>query len=190
MKLTCPSCGAVIDFDQAARGTEGEALAKAAALFGADWELASEYVDAFRQRRDAALALKKRLRLLREVWEIWRSGQFDYDGQVYQVGKDEIRAALAQVANRELQGLKNHNYLKQILKASAREFGKQQEEARREREHRLQAGRRDVGADPSVCPPAEVDPEIPRLVSQSLFGKTEAARQAAKDRLAALGVKK
>lgn len=181
MKLRCPACGAEIDFDQAVRGQETEALARAAALFGADWEMVSEYVDAFRQRRDAALALKKRLRLLREVWEIWRSGQFDYDGAGYQVGKDEIRAALAQVNNRELQGLKNHNYLKQILKGAAREYSRRSEAARLEREKGY--GNREM--EKIEAP----DPEIPRLVSQSLFGKTADERQAAKARLAALGVK-
>ena len=77
--------------------------------------------------------------------------------------------------------MKNHNYLKQILKASARDYSKRTEAARLERE---KSGRAGIAERPE-----ETDPEIPRLVSASLFGRTEAERQAAKEKLAALGVK-
>jgi hypothetical protein len=167
VKLTCPSCGAAIDFDQAVRGTDNEALAKAAALFGADWDLVSEYVDGFRARRDAALPFKKRLRLLREVWEMWRDCRFQFDGQEYVIGREEFKAALAQVSNRELTGLKNHNYLKQVLKAAAREYGKRVETQRIEREHQLQAGVGKREEEPA-------DPRVPELVKMVLFGASDA----------------
>ena len=65
------------------------------------------------------------------------------------------------------------------MKTSAREYGKRREEELREKERRLQAGE---GRDPQGGGEA-VNPEMPKLVNQALFGKTLEERQMAKDRL-------
>ena len=139
MKLRCPACGADINFDQAEKEAGLESLAKAAAAFGADWELVSEYLDSFRARPGAGLALKKRLRLAREVWAMW-AGKFQFGGQSYQVSREALREGLQQVCNRGLQGLKNHNYLKQILVGRAGQEASQAERELKAREDRQRAG--------------------------------------------------
>ena len=140
MKLRCPACGSDINLDQAVRDRDQEELVRAAARFGTDWQLISEYLDGFRLRKDGALALKKRLRLLKEVWVMWESGRFQMGGQWWLIGREEFKAALADVNNRELLGLKNHNYLKQVLKAAAKQTSVRMERERRGQEHQKQAG--------------------------------------------------
>lgn len=174
MKLRCPACGSEINFEEAARGGEFEALGRAQAAFGADFELISEYLEGFKARRDGRLALKKRLRLLREMWEMWHTCRFQLGGEEYQIGREEFREALAQVANRELSGLKNHNYLKQVLKVAARKTSVRQEKERLDREQGL--GNREAAE-------VEVDPRIPKLVKLVLFARTEAERDAAQAEL-------
>ncbi len=169
MKLRCPACGANIDLDQAAREADLEALVKAAAAFGADWQLISEYLDAFRARREGSLALKKRLRLAREVWEIYHSGRFSLERRQYQVGRPEFLTALAQVCNRELAGLKNHNYLKRVLVGAAEETSRRRERELRHKEEQLRAGVREAEApaEEEEPPSPEWRKEFRRLLKES-----------------------
>jgi hypothetical protein len=183
MNLKCPACGAKVDLDQAVREADLEALVKAAAAFGPDWQLVSEYLDCFRARVGGALALKKRLRLAREVWEIYHSGRFASGRQWYRVDRPEFLAALVQVCNRHLFDLRNHNYLKQVLKGAAEESGRRLEAELREREGRLQAGLREE-AFPRVAEAPE-DPEwrakfqrlLKRSVAPGLSPEEKARRQ-------------
>lgn len=115
MKLLCPHCQKQIDLDFL---FQSDALERY--QFGSDWPLVLEYLDLFKARQDGPMAAKKRLRLIREVWEIWSTGRFAFDGQEYQASPAQIRAALKAVCNRELSGLRNHNYLKIVLKGSQR----------------------------------------------------------------------
>lgn len=174
MRLRCPACGSEIKWEEAVRGGDLEALGRAQTAFGADFELVNEYLDGFKARRGGPLHLKKRLRLLREVWDMWSTGRFTFGGEEYQVGREEFREALAQVANRELVGLKNHNYLKQVLKAAARKTSVRLERERREKEQQPGLGRLE---------PPDCDPRIPRLVRLSLYGRTPEERAAAKAEL-------
>jgi len=155
MKVRCPACGADIDLTAAARDRDLAALVREAARFGADWPLVSEYLDAFAGPR--LMRAAKRLRLVREVGALWADGRFSIGGRWYTVGRPEFREALAAVANRELSGLKNHNYLKQVLKAAAEKTGQRRERELRDREGRLAAGRREEaplpgGPDPEDLP--------------------------------------
>ncbi|OPX18732.1 MAG: hypothetical protein BZ151_13145 [Desulfobacca sp. 4484_104] len=143
MKLRCPACGSEFDLDQAVKDRDLEELIQRAARFGEDWALISEYLDGFRLRRDGALSIKKRLRLVKEVWEMWSTCRLKWGKEEYLIGRQEFREALTQVCNRELLGLKNHNYLKQVLKAAARQTSVRLEKERRDREERLGAGWRD-----------------------------------------------
>jgi len=153
LKLTCPVCGAEIGLDQAGQAAELMALGRAAAAFGEDWDLVSEYLELFRARPGGPLLLKKRLRLAREVWGLWERGYFECDGREYRVSREAVREALRQMGNRGLQGLKNHNYLKKILVSQAQEEDRAAERERRGREESLLAGRG------RPAPPAVVTPE-------------------------------
>ena len=152
MKLRCPACGAEFDWEAAVRDRDQEELVRAAAAFGADWFLISEYLNGFRLRPDAALGLTKRVRLAREVWQMWEHGKFALGGQWYTVGRQEFREALRQVANRELTGLKNHNYLKQVLTAAARKTSARLERELRQKEQGMMVGREAGMAGGDACP--------------------------------------
>ena len=188
MKIRCPACGNDFDLDQAVKDRDLEALVQLAAGFGAEWPLVSEYLDAFRTaggyaRTMRPLAVKKRLRLAREVLAMWDSGKFAIGGRWYVVGRQEFKEALAEVANRELTGLKNHNYLKQVLKAAAEKTSQRRERELREREGRMMAGR-------DACPTMEDnlpdDPEwrrefqrlLKRSLAKGLDPEEQARRQA------------
>jgi hypothetical protein len=85
--------------------------------------------------------VKKLLRLAREVWAMWREGQFAYGRETYRVGREEFREALAGVANRGLTGLTSHNYLKKALMGAVEKTSQRREREFREREEQLMAGR-------------------------------------------------
>ena len=140
MKLKCPACGAAIDLERGERDAALEGLVKAAANFGADWELISEYLDCFRVSRESPLAPKKRLRLAREVWALWHPGRFEVNRRPYRVDREEFREALRQVCNRGLSGLANHNDLKKVLAGAAEESGAHREREFREHEAQLRSG--------------------------------------------------
>ncbi|SPD73797.1 hypothetical protein PITCH_A1970016 [uncultured Desulfobacterium sp.] len=118
-KITCPFCDHSIDVDlvdMAGMWRQRETLA---ARFGSAWNLANEYVDAFRVKPGARMALKKRLRHLEELVKLWDTGIFEYDGRRYRLGKDAIKAGMQKVCDAEKYGFKDHNYLKVVLRDAA-----------------------------------------------------------------------
>jgi len=175
MKLTCPVCGAALSLDQAGQAEVLVALGRAAAAFGEDWDLVSEYLELFRARPGGPLLLKKRLRLAREGWVIWERGYFECDGRGYRVSREAVREALRQMGNRGLQGLKNHNYLKRILVSLAQEESRAGERERREQEDRLRAGWGRPAPRPRVVTPENVgqlaDPECPECGGQGMTAR-------------------
>ena len=154
MKLTCPSCGAELTLDQATKAGELVALSKAMGAFGEDWPLVKEYLECFRRKQEGTLLVTKRLRLGREVYEIWKNGQFKFEKESYRVSREGLKDALRQMANRELTGLMNHNYLKKILAGTARTESQERERELREREARLMGGDRgNEGGQGGLVPP-------------------------------------
>ena len=135
MKLRCPACGAEIGLGEAGRAAELQALDKAAAAFGKDWGLVTEYLDCFQGKREMKLA--KRLRLAREVWAMWSAGRFACGGREYRIGREEFREALRATCNQVSAGLTNHNYLKKVLVAAAEKTGRREERELREKEEGL-----------------------------------------------------
>jgi hypothetical protein len=196
VKLRCPACGAEISLDQAAQAADLLSMDKAAAAFGADWQLVGEYLDGFRSSPASPLALKKRLRLAREVWSMWESGKFAIGGAWYMVGREEFREALRVTCNQVGSGLSNHNYLKKVLVGAAEQTSQRQERELREREEGLMTtGRMPVPrrGDPAGRPERVAggaedrlpdDPawraEANRLGRQIRRAKTPEARAAAK----------
>ncbi len=176
MKLRCPACGAESDLAQMTQAAELLALDRAAAAFGDDWPLVKEYLDAFRSPVRGALPLTKRLRLAREIWQMWQGGQCEFDGQVYQVDRPEFRAALITVVNQVKVGLTNHNYLKKVLVGAARETSQRRERELKDREKG--SGARDQGSGwelPEL--PKGLPAEMPREWREKLEELSRAVRQ-------------
>jgi hypothetical protein len=190
MKLRCPACGAEITLDQAGQAAELQALDKAAAAFGDDWPLVQEYLDCFsKEHRQDACATKmkvaKRLRLARELWEMWQAGRFAIGGIWYRIGREEFREALRTTCNQVLRGLTNHNYLKKVLVAAAEKTSQREERELREKE----AGLRSAGRDARPTAPEDEDPayraEILRLGRGIRQARTPEAKEVARAAMAA-----
>ena len=150
-RITCPYCDHSIDLDIIDMAGLWKERAALAARFGGGWKIVNEYVEAFRVRPGARMALKKRLRHLEELAKLWETGVFEYDGRRYRVGKDAIMAAMQKVCNAEKTGFKDHAYLKVVLKDGAERVSAEgltaKEEVAREGNKR-----RTVGATPRGCP--------------------------------------
>lgn len=178
MKLRCPACGAEIKLSEASQAAELQALDKAAAAYGADWPLFNEYIDRFQGKREMKAA--KRLRLARELWEMWKAGRFSIGGVWYRIGREEFREALRTTCNQVAAGLTNHNYLKKVLIAAAEKTSRREERELRERENRL----RMAGGDARPTGPQEADPayraEIVRLGQALRQARTPEAKAAAR----------
>jgi hypothetical protein len=188
MKLRCPACGAEITLREAGQAAELQALDKAAAAFGADWPLVMEYLDCFQGKRE--MKVPKRLRLARELWEMWKDGRFAVGGAWYRIGREEFREALRATCNQVSPGLTNHNYLKKVLVAAAEKTSRREERELREREKGLRSGGlRTAGGDACATAPQEDDPayraEVLRLGKAIRQAKTQDALYAAKAAMAA-----
>lgn len=115
MKLRCPQCGARLTLAAAEAAETAAALVEELTAWGRYRPIVVEYVACFRVRQGAEMSEAKRLRLLREVREMWESGRLRYNGREYVVRPADLLWGMQQVANRELVGLKNHNYLKVVV---------------------------------------------------------------------------
>jgi hypothetical protein len=186
MKLRCPACGAEIRLREAGQAAELQALDKAAAAFGADWPLVQEYLDCFQAKREMKVA--KRLRLARELWEMWKDGRFAVGGAWYRIGREEFREALRATCNQVSPGLTNHNYLKKVLVAAASMTSRREERELREKEE----GLRTTGWKPVLPEEGEEMPDDPEWRAEFLRlnravgrARTPESKAAAKAALAA-----
>jgi hypothetical protein len=172
MKLRCPACGAEITLSEAGQAAALQALDKAAAAFGADWPLVQEYLDCFQGKKEMKVA--KRLRLARELWEMWKEGRFAIGGAWYRIGREEFREALKATCNQVSPGLTNHNYLKKVIMAAAEKTSRREERELREKEE----GLRTAGGDarPTV-PEGEEMPDDPAARAEFLRQIRMAARE-------------
>jgi hypothetical protein len=135
-RITCPFCESSIDLDIVDMADLWRQRAALASRFGSAWKIANEYVEAFCVKRDARMALKKRLRHLEELAKLWETGVFEYDSRRYRVSKDAVRAAMQKVCDAEKYGFKDHNYLKVVLRDAAERISAEgltaKEEAKRD----------------------------------------------------------
>jgi hypothetical protein len=115
MNLTCPYCERTFDLDQVENADQFRERAELAAKLGRAWRLANEYIDCFRQQRGSRITLKKRVRILRELTQLWEGQQFALDGKRYKISQDAILKALNAVCNMDKTGFQNHNYLKRTM---------------------------------------------------------------------------
>jgi len=109
VKVKCPKCGEEFRLPATFPNPSGYPSDSLA-------ELVWEYLDLFRPRRKSMPPSgKKRARLQEEVRNLIKCGAFLFYGRPYQVSREEIKAALREVCNREPVGLVNHNYLKKVM---------------------------------------------------------------------------
>jgi hypothetical protein len=150
-KFPCPACGAEISLAQVEQAGDLLALARAQAAFGEDWALVREYLGLFGSKREMKVA--KLLRLAREVWQIWDTGKFCVGGAWYLIGREEFREALRATCNQAHPTLTNHNYLKKVLIAAARQTSQRRERELKSREQGLGVRERESPPSPQPSPP-------------------------------------
>ncbi len=117
--IVCPGCRERFDISKGDNAASMEELIRMASVFGTAWDLAYEYVEAFRANHYGILLLKKRIRLLLEIEGMWTSCVFEHGGKRYRTDQAGIREALGTVCNADKVGFKNHNYLKRVLMDSS-----------------------------------------------------------------------
>jgi hypothetical protein len=134
------------------------------------------------------MKVAKRLRLARELWEMWTDGKFAIGGAWYRIGREEFREALRATCNQVSPGLTNHNYLKKVLVAAAEKTSRREERELREKEEGLRAGGlRSTGGTPvPLTPVLPDDPawraeflRLNRAVGRARTPEAKAAAQAA-----------
>lgn len=121
-KLICPYCQSKITFEEAAREGLYREMVWLASRFGSSWELASEYIDCFRQTEFGCVRLQKKVRMLKELWKLFETNEFGYQGKRYRVDWALILAAINVVISGDKWGFKNHNYIKRIMMKDAKKL--------------------------------------------------------------------
>lgn len=145
-KLICPYCQSKITFEEAAREGLYREMVWLASRFGSSWELASEYIDCFRQTEFGCVRLQKKVRMLKELWKLFETNEFGYQGKRYRVDWALILAAINVVISGDKWGFKNHNYIKRIMMKDAKKLSaegltaeeEEREEIRKRSENRGQ----------------------------------------------------
>ncbi len=90
-------------------------MVELAARFGNNWGLVFDYTECFRQDQWGSVSEQKRLRLLKEIWKLFETCEFEIDGKKYRTDRPRIIAAIRIVVDLEKYKFKNHNYLKRVL---------------------------------------------------------------------------
>jgi len=144
-KLTCPYCERSFGLDEVENAELWQERAELAAALGPAWKLANEYVDCFRANHGTRMALKKHVRILREVAKLWQQGRFAFDGKKYRVREGHVIQALHDVCNADKVAFQNHNYLKRVLLKHAERLSEEgltaNEEEQREIKRRTEAAK-------------------------------------------------
>ena len=143
-KITCPFCDHQIDIDLVEMADMWRKRAELAARFGNGWKVVNEYVDTFRKAQGHRMALKKRIRILESLLELWEKGMFKREGKSYRADKNAVMGAMRKVCNMEKTGLPdNHSYLFAVLIDGAERVSAEgltaREEAEKEEGRRLKA---------------------------------------------------
>lgn len=135
--LKCPNCGQTYDLDTVEIASIYDQRTGLAAKLGQAWPIANEYVDCFRTQRGAVVSLKKRVRILAELAQLWESCEYEYDGKRYRTEKRAILEALRVTCNADKCGFENHNYVKKVLLATAQRVSSEGLTAKEETERHV-----------------------------------------------------
>lgn len=137
-KIKCPYCQKKFDVDLMDLAQLWQDRAGLAARLGPVWQLANEYLDAFRVKPDGRLTLKRRIRHLGSLAALWEQGLFEVEGKRYRCSQVMIRESMTRVCELEKFGFKNHNYLKRILLKAAGRVSAEGLTAKEERDRDIQ----------------------------------------------------
>jgi hypothetical protein len=115
MKLSCPVCENKFDIEEAAKEAIHNEIADLAAKFGPHWTFVLAYIMCFRQSKYGRCRIEKRHLLLKELYCIFDSERFEFNGKKYRITKKILTDGMYTVVKQDVFKLKNHNYLKQVL---------------------------------------------------------------------------
>lgn len=142
-KIICPYCGHAIDSDTVELPELWQERGRIKETFKGIWQLVVEYMDAFRVAVGAPMSLRKKIRFLKPLAEIWITCIFDSKGKRYKVTREVLIDGMTKVCNVEKFGFENHNYLKVIIVKGAERVSAEgltaMEEKRREEKRGLRA---------------------------------------------------
>lgn len=113
--MKCPVCRSKFCVDDCIREGIKDEFIELASYFGRGWLAINEYVDCFRSSQWGVVSEKNRLRKLQEIKALLDSCEFEYKKKRYRTDKKSIYGAIKVIIDKEEHGVKNHNYLKQIL---------------------------------------------------------------------------
>jgi len=167
MKARCPHCGGAYDFEHACLDVDLRAMLQCASRLGRNYGIVAEYLELFEGVRPSKP--KKMRRLIEEIESLFQRKTFTIRRETYRISTEGICASLREVCNRSPRGLRNHNYLKAVMKsvAEAEEQGglREADRTHRAREERIRSGARDAGGH------APDNPAVSGLVREILEGK-------------------
>jgi len=150
-KIQCPYCERSFDLDQVENAELWRQRSELASRLGPRaWRVANEYLECFRVKPGARITVKKRVRHLVKLVALWETREFELDGKSWRTRRAEILAGMETVCELQLNGFKNHNYLKRILQKGAKRVSAEGmtavEERERERKRRSgETGKRSGG---------------------------------------------
>lgn len=135
--LTCPHCWSRIDLLQALAEEDARELAVVLAGFGEHRGLVLSYLELFRPRPGSVMRVAALLKLAREVSTLWQHQAFKFGREAHRIERAQIVEALHEAVKAQPAALKNHNYLKQIMRSKLTGMERQE----RRQEARDEAGR-------------------------------------------------
>ncbi len=178
MIVTCPHCGERFDPVKLAESQDVVEFFSILGRFGDDRRpLVLAFLRCFR-KAGSAQSLSKQLRILKEIAAIIRAGELAYDRKRGAVTYGMVLEAMSETVRlKELAGLANTNYFKEILMTMAQKADARAEAAR-EMRRRTGADRPPKTAGPEDPLDRPVDPERVRLDVARIVGGEATANTA------------
>ena len=163
MKIKCPDCGSVINFERLQEKGDFYAILEIyRALSPGDAELIIEYVDCFRASAHAEMPSKKYLRILKETTDLLKSKRFKYGQYTYSVDREIALEAMRKTVDTEKRGFHNHNYWKVIMIGLLRKRGAVEEKTTEDR-------RRETAEERQPAEPQRV--AMPEWVKEKIYDR-------------------
>jgi len=115
--LTCPHCYSRIDLLQALAEDDARDLAVILAGFGEHRGVVLAYLELFRPQPESVMRVATLLKLAREINALWQHQAYKFGRETYRIERAQIVESLHEAVKAQPAALKNHNYLKQIMRS-------------------------------------------------------------------------
>jgi len=148
-KARCPHCSEAFDWDMLEEAGLWRKMGLLEKRLEPIWDLANEYMQAFRKKDGSKIRFHRRIRHLTRLAGLWEKQIFEFEGKRYRTTRPAIREALTKVCEAQKRGFNKHKYLKTVLLdvaeliSAAGETAK--EEQKREEKRRAEAANRETG---------------------------------------------